>query len=259
MISSMDLLACAIDAAKAAGTHALKNRHRRNDVFKSERFDVKLMLDIECQALAENVIKKRFPDHDLLGEEDQSERERENAYEWIIDPIDGTVNFSHGLPLWCTSVAVRRDNDVMAGAVYAPDLDELYTATHEHASELNGDCIQVSDVSDMRMAMVTTGLNRFPDTPCSPFALLETLSSEVQKVRIMGSAALDLCRVANGHCEAYFETDVFIWDIAAAGLIVTQAGGRCERVVRETKHRQGFLGTNGLIHDQLKKVLTKVF
>lgn len=259
MIETEALLACAIDAARAAGTHAIENHSRRDEVFKTSRFDVKLMLDIESQKKAESVISARFPEHDILGEEDECETERRHRYEWIIDPIDGTINFSHGLPMWCTSVAVRQGEDVVAGAVYAPMLNELYTATLEHASELNGVGIRVSNVADMKKSMITTGLNRFPDTPCSPFELLELLASEVQKVRLLGSAALDLCRVARGHCEAYFETGVFIWDTAAAGLIVTQAGGRCISVVRETKHRHSFLGTNGHIHDPLRDVLKKIF
>jgi myo-inositol-1(or 4)-monophosphatase len=258
MIPSDELLACAIATAKAAGTHAFENQHRRNEVFQSLRFDVKLMLDIESQQKAEEVIRARFPDHDVLGEEDQEESERLHEYEWIIDPIDGTVNFSHGLPMWCSSVAVRKGDKVVAGAVYAPVMDELYAASIDTPATLNGEPIHVSTVSDLKKAMITTGLNRTPDTVHCPFEVLEALAGEVQKVRLLGSAALDLCRVARGHCEAYFESGVYIWDIAAAELIVTQAGGQCEAIARETKNRYGFLGTNGHLHAPLKTVLERI-
>ena len=101
MINQDQLLECAILAAKAAGSHALDNWHRRDEVFKASRHDVKLQLDIECQAMAEKAIQSQFPDHHILGEESETRAAQDSDYEWIIDPIDGTVNFSHGMPNWC--------------------------------------------------------------------------------------------------------------------------------------------------------------
>ena len=127
-----ELLSCAVAAASAAGRHAYDNLSRRGSTLLNARHDVKLELDVECQRVAETVIRSRFPDHALLGEEDPEDRPEDLAsgrLQWVIDPIDGTINFFHGLPHWCCSVAVRRGGDSLAGAVYAPVMDELYTAT----------------------------------------------------------------------------------------------------------------------------------
>ena len=126
-IDPRKLLECAVAAARAAGNHALQNRTRRKEVVKVLEHDIKLKLDIECQEKAESVIQKTYPDHKIIGEEDSKDNvnlqssvvdSQDSMYEWIIDPIDGTVNFAHGLPHWCASVAVRFQDQMMAGAVY---------------------------------------------------------------------------------------------------------------------------------------------
>ncbi len=150
------LLSVAIGAATAGGKHAQSNSNRRTEVIQSYAHDVKLALDVECQVLIEKVIQSHFPDHKILGEEDEtsvngtklgenkSTKTDTGNYEWIVDPIDGTVNFSHGYPCWCCSIAVRRGKEVLAAAVYAPDMDALYAATIDSPATCNGNPIHVS-------------------------------------------------------------------------------------------------------------------
>jgi len=257
--SPTDLLACAVFAARTAGSHALRNVSRRRVAFRTFKHDVKLKLDWECQKKAEQAILSRFPKHDILGEEDQehdTSRVSDGNFQWIIDPIDGTVNFSHGLPLWCCSVAVRRGRQVLAGAVYAPALKELYTASVREPAKCNGARIRVSDVRHLKGALVLTGLDKHVDPRVPPFAIFETLSNNVQKSRIIGSAALDLCHVAAGQAEGYFESGIYIWDIAAAGLIVQQAGGKGEILKDQGNNRLCFVASNGRIHSGLKKLIS---
>ena len=115
------LLDVALCAAEAAGKHALANKHRRTEINETYAHDIKLVLDIECQKIAEDVIASEFPNHNVLGEEG-SRKNNISSYEWVIDPIDGTVNFAHNLPYWCSSVAVRYNEKVLAGCVFAPEL-----------------------------------------------------------------------------------------------------------------------------------------
>jgi myo-inositol-1(or 4)-monophosphatase len=258
-----DLLACAVEAARAAGGHALGNLHRRGEAVSRAAHDVKLKLDIECQHRAEAVIAAAYPAHRFMGEESAAERSSDSddnnaasPYEWIVDPIDGTVNFSHGMPLWCCSVAVRRDRETLAGAVYAPAIGELYSATLDGPALCNGEPIVVSDINRLAAAMVTTGMDRLNEPGLAPFTFFNRIASHAQKARIMGSAALDLCFVARGRAEAYFEAEIFTWDVAAGGLIIRRAGGQTEILKACGQHKLRYLATNGHIHDELRALLT---
>jgi myo-inositol-1(or 4)-monophosphatase len=256
-----NLLDGAIAAARAAGGHALAQVARRSEVLRGYAHDVKLQLDVECQALAEKMLLARFPDSVILGEEGPEAAVRgagDTALEWVIDPIDGTVNYSHGLPVWCCSVAVRRGGVTLAGAVYAPVPDELYSATCLSAATCNARPIRVSAVRDLGQAMIMTGLDKAVDPRRPAFEIFRAISIRVQKARVMGSAALDMCRVAAGQADGYFESGIFTWDIAAAGLIVQQAGGRAEVMGSQGGHRLRYLASNGLIHDELRQLILGV-
>jgi myo-inositol-1(or 4)-monophosphatase len=216
-----------------------------------------LRLDGECQEQAEAVIRRRFPGHDVLGEEDPSGAARGECAgtQWIIDPIDGTVNFSHGLPAWCCSVAVAVNGKVAAGAVYAPATNECFTAATGHPARLNGRIIHVSRTRCVARALVLTGLDKSVDPRRPSFEIFRRLSASAQKARVMGSAALDICRVACGQADGYFESGIYLWDVAAAGLVVRQAGGRAEILRRLDNGRLQFLASNGRIHRALRRLV----
>jgi myo-inositol-1(or 4)-monophosphatase len=252
------LLACAVAASQETGHHALRNFSRRNEVLKTYAHDVKLRLDVECQQIATRCIHSHFPGHLLLGEEDPEDTVSQadsNAYEWIIDPIDGTVNFSHGLPFWCCSIAVRQGDLTLAGAVFAPALGLLYTATDQSVAKLNDTEIHVSTHTTAAESVVLTGIDKssLPGQPT--FANFERISAVVQKTRGLGSAALDLCHVAAGCADAYFENGIYIWDVAAGGLIVRRAGGQAERLRQIDPRRIAYLASNGHIQNQLKTMI----
>ncbi len=248
------LLAGAVAAARAAGRHALRHRRRRREVALRFDHDVKLILDRECQAVAERVIRRRFPRHGILGEEDRRARPPADM-RWIIDPIDGTVNFFHGLPLWCSSVAVQVRGRTVAGAVFAPEMEACYTARAGRPALCNGKPIAVSSVSRLSAAVIATGIAKEAERGPRSCAMFRKLCFHAQKMRIMGSAALDICQVASGNIDGFYEAGIYLWDMAAGGLIAEQAGGRSEILAARPGHRVTFLASNGRIHAAVKKVL----
>lgn len=253
-VSPQDLLACAVEAARAAGDHARANEARRHSVAERFAHDVKLHLDLECQEKAEEVIRTAFPGHSILGEE-RADREAGEGYRWIVDPIDGTVNFLHGLQLWCSSVAVEKDGKVLAGAVYEPAMGELFTAAADAPALCNGRPIRVSATARAADALVVTGLSKNIDKNLATMEVLEAVSRAVQKARIMGAAAVDICNVACGRADGYIEAGIYLWDVAAGGLIVERAGGRAEVLEDLGGFRYRYLCTNGLLHDELRDVV----
>jgi len=257
-ISSADLLACATAAARAAGEYALAHRDRRGATIRVARHDLKLRMDVECQAEAIRVIQSAYPDHAVLGEESaDAPVAAGHALLWIVDPLDGTINYSHGLPFWCASVAVRRGDAIVAGAVHAPVMRETYTAACDGPALCNGAPIRVSGVSDLARALVNTGIDRHSDTGVPSMEIFRRIAGAVQRPRLTGSAALDICHVACGRVEGYFESGVFLWDVAAGGLIVERAGGKTELLASQgpAPHRVMFMATNGLIHDALRQLI----
>ncbi len=247
-----DLLTVATAAVHAAGRSARAQPERRTEYLQTFTHDVKLALDVESQGVAENVIRTAFPTHDFLGEEDASLGRTqaevppsEDNVQWIIDPIDGTVNFSHGMPFWCCSIAARIGTRMVAGAVYAPDLDELYTATIDGPALCNGKPIHVSATPTLDRAIVMTGMDKSPAPDTPPYAIFTAIAENTQKARIIGSAALDLCWLAAGRADGYFERGIYIWDIAAAGLIVERAGGSGRIVAQmDEPYRMAFAAAN---------------
>lgn len=252
------LLDVAICAAEAAGLHALNNKGRRNETNETFEHDVKLVLDVESQRKAEAVIASEFPDHGILGEEDESPN-LDSPYEWIIDPIDGTMNFSHGFEYWCSSVAVRQNNKVVAGCVFAPDFNTYYTAHIEEEAKLNGTPIKVSQTASLQNAMVFTGLSKQMVGSREPHLdMFRMLALNTKKVRINGAAALDLCRLADGTCDGFFETGIYLWDYAAAGLIAEQAGAvMATYPVANDLHGATVLCSNENLIEGLRAIYTK--
>lgn len=248
------LLEVAVAAAQAAGRHALAQYSRRREVVTRSAHDVKLQLDLECQAEAEAVIRRYCPEQRVLGEEGGAFQDSALPL-WIVDPIDGTVNFSHGLPLWCSSVALQVERRTVAGAVFLPMLDQCYRAGVDTPARCNDAVLQVSTVGRLADALVLTGLHKDPADPAASRQGFLRLSAAAQKTRILGAAAADLCLVAAGRADGYFEANICLWDVAAAGLILERAGGRTEVLERYDDVHLRFLGSNGRIHAELKAVV----
>jgi myo-inositol-1(or 4)-monophosphatase len=253
--SNKQLLDVCVEAARTAGGHALKNIHRREEIAQSFAHDVKLVMDSECQRIAEGVICRHFSDHAILGEEGSIAKE--HAFEWIIDPIDGTANYMRGLPYWCCSIAVRRDSEILAGCVFVPVLNECYTAVVDGSALCNGEPVHPSGVPTLEKATFFAGLTK--DIDPRAVAFFSDMAPRASKIRILGSAAIDVCHIACGRSDGYFEAGLYIWDIAAAGLIAERAGAVCTAWPRSEEHGIRFLCTNHHIHAAARELVEKHF
>ncbi len=254
MIPTTQLQAVATLAARRAGEHVLANLHRRGDANSILRTDVKHKLDVEAQETAAAVIRAAYPDHAVFGEETCEEPFPENDYVWIVDPIDGTINFFHGLPWWCCSVGLRHKGRSAVGAVFIPEMGQMYEAACDGPALCNGAPIRVSETDRPELAMLATGADKW-DLGEHAFRFMRKVSEIAQRPRILGAAAVDMCLVAAGKLDGYFESGIYLWDMAAAALIVERAGGRCEILKSYPGHRLSFLATNGRLHDACRNAL----
>jgi myo-inositol-1(or 4)-monophosphatase len=183
-------------------------------------------VDVASEKVVSGLVLEAFPSHTILGEEGGALGGDDTRYRWLVDPLDGTTNYTHGFPIFCVSIGFEVDGELTFGAVYAPCQEELYVAERGRGATLNGQPMHVSEVSELRQAMLATG---FPyERAAVPRALrsFEVLSFAAQAVRRVGSAALDLCYVASGRFDGYWEHQVKPWDVAAGALIVLEAGGQ---------------------------------
>jgi myo-inositol-1(or 4)-monophosphatase len=235
-------------AARAAGKLLRKNFGRPQRVNAVAAHDIKLEIDIQTQELITKLLLKEFPKHALYGEEgivgDQS-----SEHQWIIDPLDGTVNYFYGIPHFCVSIALRFRNEVMVGVIYDPIRREMWKGQKGETSKLNGDPVHVSDRADLAEAVVSVGLAKTGETINANFPLLQQMVHRVRKCRVLGSAALDMAYVACGRLDAYIEQGISLWDIAAGWLLVENAGGTVDLRPREDmKDKYSIVAFNGVIN-----------
>ncbi len=243
-----------IKAARAAGEIMQRNFTRDYTVTsKTSVNDLVTEIDKRCEEAIISIIHDRFPDHEILSEEIGA-LESPSAYKWIIDPIDGTVNFAHQLPICCVSIAVENGEGIELGAVYNPFMDELYVAETGKGATLNGKTIRVSENDKLEQAFLVTG---FPyvwkDAGKDPIRVFEQLVRKGLPVRRLGSAALDLCWVAAGKFDGFWEYHLNPWDSAAGFLMVEEAGGTVTdfKGHRYSPYQSQLLATNGKVHEQL--------
>jgi myo-inositol-1(or 4)-monophosphatase len=250
-------LSAARDAALGAGRMLRENMDSDRRVTFKGAVDIVTDFDSRAQAMIAERISSEFPDHDYLGEEDL-EREMGSEFRWLIDPIDGTTNFLHRFPLFCVSIALEFRGEIVLGVVFDPMREELFSAKRGGGAFLNNSPVRVSEVEDIGRAMLSTG---FPydirDTKVNNLDHFFNFITRAQAIRRAGSAALDLCYVACGRFDGFWEMKLKPWDQAAASLVVTEAGGRM------TDFRSGpfhvylkqTLASNGLIHEQMVDIL----
>jgi myo-inositol-1(or 4)-monophosphatase len=221
-------LAETVAAARAVGVLLRRNLHRPKKANSESLHDIKLELDVRSQTLIESKLRRKYPAIAVLGEEG-NRGATEAAERWVIDPIDGTVNYAYGIPHACVSIALQsrrnQDYETVLGVVYDPFVDECWTAIQGGPARLNGRIIRVSDHSRWSEAIVTFGFAKSRKSLDRMLPVFHQLVHRVRKIRIMGSAALALVYVASGRMDAYFEPGVRLWDIAAGGLILESAGG----------------------------------
>jgi myo-inositol-1(or 4)-monophosphatase len=222
----------AIRTAHAAG-HLLRAEFGRSlTVNELHDHDIKLELDVRTQALISDALLAAFPDHALLGEEGIA-GDPSSQWQWIVDPIDGTVNYFYGVPHFCISIALRKCEEIQLGVIYDPMRDELWSVARGATPTLNGQPIRVSPRTELKDAILSIGFAKSKSTITAGLPLVEKFIPRVRKIRLMGSAALDLAYVACGRLDAYIESSVSLWDVAAGKLLVEAAGGHFEMAPRE--------------------------
>jgi myo-inositol-1(or 4)-monophosphatase len=246
-----NFLDVAISAAKRAGNLLRENFGVVPEVNELLDHDIKLELDVRTQQLITDHLLAAFPDHALYGEEGIAGNQS-SEWQWIVDPIDGTVNYFYSIPHFCISIALRRHDDILLGVIYDPMRDELWTVTEGGKPLLNGKLIAVSTRTELRDAVLSIGFAKSKTTIAAGLPLVEKFISRARKIRLMGSAALDLAYVACGRLDAYIESSVSLWDVAAGKLLVESAGGRFEMAPRtDNPDKMSVRAWSGLINIDL--------
>ncbi len=254
------LLDDAVYISRKAG-EVLKSHYGKRQVihYKGE-IDLVTDVDRESEELIVAFIREKFPSHSILTEESPP-LEGESTYRWIIDPLDGTTNYAHGYPFFGVSVAVEKGGKVLAGAVYDPLRDECFFARDGGGAFLNERAIRVSSVDTLRKSLLATGFPYDINTSDeSNIDYFEAYARAAQALRRDGSAALDLCYLACGRFDGFWELKLRPWDTAAGYLIVSEAGGMITGLAGEpySIYDGDILGSNGLIHDQMVDVAQRV-
>jgi myo-inositol-1(or 4)-monophosphatase len=234
-------------AARAAGELLRQSFHRPLQVNAAEAHDIKLKIDVEAQELISGMLLKQFPEHALYGEEgvvgDQS-----SEHQWVVDPLDGTVNYFYGIPHFCVSVALRFKGEIIIGVIYDPIRDELWSGQKGEKPKLNGDHFRVSTRADLAEAVISVGLSKTGVTIEAGLPLLQQMIHRARKCRLLGSAALDMAYVACGRLDAYIEQGISLWDIAAGWILVETAGGAVDlRPRKDMKDKYSIIASNGVI------------
>ena len=251
-------LSLAVRAARSAGD-VLRMRFGSHLQVRSKglRSNLVTNADTESEILIRRLIAERFPDDVVLGEE--SGQTGAGAGRWIVDPLDGTTNFAHGYPFFSVSIAYEFEGAVNVGVVYDPLRDELFVAQRGNGARFNGGAIAGSHCEQLRDALLSTGFPPFARGEPPNLAPFQQLTARGQAMRRDGSAALDLCYVAAGRFDGFWESDLHAWDVAAGALIVEEAGGRVSDYQGGPMAIDGkqIVASNGGIHDAMLEVLKK--
>jgi myo-inositol-1(or 4)-monophosphatase len=234
-------------AARSAGELLRDNFRRVQRVNAAEAHDIKLQIDIETQQLITDMLLKQFPEHALYGEEgivgDQS-----SDYQWVVDPLDGTVNYFYRIPHFCVSIALRFKGEIIVGVIYDPIRDEMWSGQKGEKPTLNGEHFRVSERANLAEAVISIGLAKTQETITTNLPLLQEMIHRVRKCRVLGSAALDMAYVACGRFDAYIEQGISLWDIAAGWLLIETAGGTVDlRPRKDMKDKYSIVASNGVI------------
>jgi myo-inositol-1(or 4)-monophosphatase len=226
-------------------------------VGKKGAIDLVTEVDLEVERAVRTLLGARFPGHDILAEE-LGGGQGGGSHRWVLDPLDGTTNFAHGVPIFCASLALEIDGDAVAGAVFDPNRQELFTAERGVGAWLNGTPLRVSPSASLIDALLVTG---FPydvhDTLDEVMGLFSAFVAQARAIRRLGSAAIDLCWVAAGRMDGFWEQRLQPWDTRAGALLVQEAGGRVTGLDGAAWDSAGghLLASNGHLHDEMLGVV----
>jgi myo-inositol-1(or 4)-monophosphatase len=250
-------LKVAWDAANAAGELIRENWQQPKTIDYKGAIDLVTSVDRETERTIVELIRRNFPDHSILAEEETDVEVKENEYRWIIDPLDGTTNFVHSYPQVSVSIALEQSGQVILGLVYDPLRRECFRAVRGHGATLNGSAIRISIVNELDKALLATGFP-YDRRERADFYLtfFKAFLTRCQGIRRNGSAALDLCYVACGRLDGFWELKLKPWDVAAGTLIVAEAGGTLSDFSSGEFSIWGneTLASNGIIHDEMAQI-----
>ncbi len=259
--SEADHLLTAIDAmCESAGQIHLKHFRKLDGYEKKGAVDLLTVADRESEEVIKSMIAERFPGHAILAEESGACGETSSDYLWVIDPIDGTTNYAHGLPLFSVSIALQHNGQTIAGGISAPALGDHYRGALGHGATHNGKPMHVSKVDVLQDALLVTGF------PYNRSAVLDWLTETLgrfldrsQGMLRLGSAALDFAHVASGHIDGFYELNLHPWDMAAGALFVQEAGGRVSDFGGSefSIFNKQMLCSNGTIHQAMVDVIAE--
>lgn len=260
MSGNSNFLQFALDTSKVAGKIQLKYFGNLTTVnSKTSAIDLLTKADTESEDFIISTIKKTYPNHNIISEESGTIDHKDN-YTWVIDPLDGTTNFSHNLPIFAVSIALKKNDKTICGVVYNPAADKCFYSELNHGAYLNNQRIGVSKSSSLKESLLATGFPYLHDKKYDlSFNLFKEFYDNTRGVRRLGAAALDLCFVAMGRFDGFYEFNLNEWDISAGALIASEAGARVsdwdgkELPVDGTR----ILCTNRKIHSDMIKILTK--
>jgi len=247
-----ELLAVAREAAEAAGALLLPRfGDERMLAAKSSPTDAVSEADLAAERAIREVLARRRPDDGVLGEEGTGDVPGTTGLRWVVDPLDGTVNFLYGVPQWCVSVAVEADGATLAGVIYDPVLRELFCATHDGDATLAGETLRGSRRDELARALVGTGFGYDSEVRRAQAVAVAALLPEVRDIRRAGSAALDLAWLAAGRMDAFYERGVKAWDVAAGLLLCERAGLEVRRLPARDALPAGVLVAPGALIEPL--------
>jgi myo-inositol-1(or 4)-monophosphatase len=207
--------------------------------------------DRASQQLIARILTEGRDDHTLLAEEDGAVPDPAKPWRWVVDPLDGTINFAHGFPLWCVSIALEHEGNLVVGVIHVPLMGTTYSTSLGQGATLNGQPIRVSTAAHLRQSLISTGLpTDFAGDAERQLAYLRRFSIGTHSVRRTGSTAWNLTQVAAGGCELFYATSIHPWDVAAGVLLVREAGGTVTRLTGERYdlYGEGILASNGPVH-----------
>ncbi|MBT6156575.1 MAG: inositol monophosphatase [Planctomycetaceae bacterium] len=255
-VSETDFLETAEEAARLGG-RILDEWSSKFTVSEKGRSDYVTEADLASQEAIYNLIHGRFPEHNFLGEEGLSETNSDSPYRWVIDPLDGTSNYVHRFPFYAVSIGLECDGELIAGVVFDPNRDEMFSALRGNGATLNGQPIQPTSVDSLDQAMAVASLPVVADRDHPAIERFLRALAVAQTVQRTGSAALNLVYVAAGRMDIYFSTTLKPWDMAGGAAIIQEAGGRVTKTDGSDLDigEPDILASNGAaIHEQLQQL-----
>jgi myo-inositol-1(or 4)-monophosphatase len=257
----IELLGVAREAADAAGEIIRANWDRPKTIDYKGAIDLVTSVDRESERKIVEIVQRNFPNHSILAEEETNVESKWNEFRWIVDPLDGTTNFAHGYPQFCVSIALERAGEVILGLVYDPIRRERFSAVRQQGATLNGQPIRTSTANELDKSLLATGFP-YDQREHADFYLsyFKAFMTRCQGIRRGGSAALDLCYVACGRLDGFWELKLKPWDTAAGALIVAEAGGKLSNFSGKPFSIWGneTLAANSGIHGEMVRVTSAV-